>query len=43
MFNNQNQNGIHLEIKNLFKDIKFNEVITFDKNVNNLLINNINT
>lgn len=35
MFNNQNQNGIHLEIKNLFKDIKFNEVITFDKNVNN--------
>ena len=35
MFNNQNQSGIHLEIKNLFKDIKFNEVITFDKNVNN--------
>lgn len=35
MFNNQNQSGIHLEIKNLFQDIKFNEVITFDKNLNN--------
>jgi len=30
----QNQNGIHLEIKELFNDIKLSDVITFDKSVN---------
>jgi hypothetical protein len=32
--NNQNQNGIHLEIKELFDKIKLSDVITLDKSVN---------
>lgn len=34
MFNNQNQNGIHLEINKMFNDIKLSDVITLDKSVN---------
>ena len=34
MFNNQNQNGIHLEINQMFNDIKLSDVITLDKSVN---------
>ncbi len=33
MFNNQNQNGIHLEINQIFEDIKLSGVITLDKSV----------
>ena len=34
MFNNQNQNGIHLEINQMFDNIKLSDVITLDKSVN---------
>ena len=34
MFNNQNQNGIHLEINQIFENIKLSEVITLDKTIN---------
>jgi len=34
MFNNQNQNGIHLEINKMFDNIKLSDVITLDKSVN---------
>ena len=34
MFNNQNQNGIHLEINQMFNDIKLSDVIILDKSVN---------
>ena len=32
--NNQNQNGIHLEINKMFDNIKLSDVITLDKSVN---------
>jgi len=32
--NNQNQNGIHLEINQMFDNIKLSDVITLDKSVN---------
>lgn len=34
MFKNQSQSGIHLEINQIFENIKLSEVITLDKSVN---------